>query len=133
MSKQLTAFLLTLTFVFGLAWAKGGEVRLEAVLTASASSDPIKGQVQYRERGSRRQFSVEVQGFQPGDQYDVMISGEVVGTIVIDAFGFGDLNYDTNFEPFKDDPATKFPPNFPALDGGELVVVGPLSGTLQSR
>ncbi len=132
MKKKITATMLAMTFVFGLAWAKAGEVRLEAVLTASASNDPIKGKAQYRER-NRRQFSVEVAGFQPGDRFDVMISGAVVGTVTIDDFGVGDLNYDSNFEPGLDDPSTKFPPNFPALDGGELVVVGPLSGTLQRR
>ncbi len=132
MNKRIAAAMLALTCVIGLAWAKTPEIRLEAKLVAPASAGDISGQAQYRDRG-RRQFSVQVEGLQPGDQFDVMISGAVVGTITIDNFGFGDLNYDDNFQPGKDDPATIFPSNFPALDGGELVVVGQLSGTLQNR
>lgn len=130
--KKLTATLTVLSFVFSLALAGISETRFEARLAAPAAAGDISGKVQYRERG-RRQFSVQVEGLQPGDRYDVMISGAVVGTITIDPFGIGDLNYDSNFEPGFDDPATQFPPNFPALDGGEMVVVGPLSGTLQSK
>ncbi len=130
--KKMMATLTVLSFAFSLALAGRAETRFEARLTAPASAGDISGKVQYRERG-RRQFSVQVEGLQPGDRYDVMVSGSVVGTVTIDAFGFGDLNYDSNFEAGLDDPATQFPPNFPALDGGETVTVGPLSGTLQSK
>lgn len=61
-----------------------------------------------------------------------MVAGANVGTIVIDDFGVGNQAFDDNFE-LGDDPATQFPANFPALDGGEPVVVGPLSGTLQTK
>ncbi|HSF96164.1 MAG TPA: hypothetical protein VLA52_14155 [Thermohalobaculum sp.] len=110
----------------------GGELRLRAELSAAAGD--ISGQADFRNRTNknRRQWSVQVEGLTPGDLYDVVVSGETVGTIVIDGFGIGDQNFDDNFEA-GDDPATQFPANFPNLDGGEMVVVGPLSGTLQPK
>ena len=130
--KKAIASMTVLSFLFSLVLAGRAETRFEARLTAPASAGDVSGKVQYRDRG-RRQFSVEVEGLQPGDRYDVMISSAVVGTITIDAFGIGNLDYDSNFEPGFDDPATQFPPNFPALDGGEMVVVGSLSGTIQQK
>lgn len=110
----------------------GGEDRLRAELTAVAGD--LSGQADFRNRTNRnrRQWSVEIEGLTPGDLYDVIISGENVGTIVIDGFGIGSQDFDDNFEA-GDDPATQFPANFPALDGGETVQVGPLGGTLQQK
>ncbi len=115
--------------------AKGHEVRLEARLVAPLFAGDISGKVEFRNRirEGRRQFTVEMEGMSPGAKFDVMVAGQVVGTVEVDGFGIGELHYDDNFEPKLDDPATQFPPNFPNLDGGEHVVVGPLSGNLQPR
>ena len=60
--------------------------------------------------------------------------------IEIDDYGEGDLNFDTNFEPGLDDPATRFPADFPQLFAGLTVVevlsseyVLVLSETLQTK
>ena len=113
-------------------YAGGDEVRLRAQLTAAVGD--LSGQADFRNRlnRNRRQWSVEVEGFAPGDMFDVMVAGQNVGTIVIDGFGMGNQDFDDNFEA-GDDPATQFPANFPALNGGEFVQVGPLSGTLQPK
>jgi len=121
-----------------LAGGKGGggsEVILRAALTAPAAAGDISGQADYRDRQGRRQFSVEVEGFGPGEVYDVEVANVVVGTVTIDALGFGDLNFDDNFEAGQDAPATQFPATFPAIsaNGGEKVEVGPLAGTLQKK
>ena len=63
--------------------------------------------------------------------FDVMISGVVVGTVLIDNFGVGELDYDDRAD--ADDQDRPFPRNFPELDGGEVVQVGPLTGTLQLK
>ena len=109
------------------------ETRLEARLIAPATAGDISGKAEFREKEGRRQFSVQVEGLAPGDMYDVMIATVFVGTVEIDDFGIGELDYDDNFEPGVDDPATRFPADFPALDGGENVEVGLLKGTLQSK
>jgi len=114
------------------AWAKDA-TRLRARLLAVPLAGDVSGQAEFRiDDQGRRRFSTEIEGFRPGEIFDVMAAGVIVGTIVVDGTGQGDLNFDTNFEA-GDDPATLFPANFPALDGGELVQVGPLSGTLQPK
>jgi len=130
--KRLFMALVVVTLVGShlVALAGGAGVRLRARLT-SAAVLVGKGQAQFESRDGRRKFSIQVEGLQPGDVFDAMVAGVVIGTIEIDGFGRGDLNFDDNAGP--GDQATKFPANFPALDGGELVVVGSLSGTLQAR
>lgn len=112
------------------ALAGGNEVRLRAEFTAAAGD--LSGKADFRNRGDRQRWSVEVEGLTPGDMFDVMVAGQNVGTITIDNLGMGNQEFDTNFEA-GDDPATQFPANFPGLGGGEFVQVGPLSGTLQDK
>ena len=116
------------------AGAGGVEIKLETALAASAGAGDISGKVKFENRlqEGRRKFSAQVEGFSADALFDVMISGIVVGTVQIGATGNGEINFDDNFEP-GDDPATQFPANFPALDGGELIQIGPLSGTLQAK
>jgi hypothetical protein len=128
---------IVLAGLMGSATVSAGdpEVRLRAELIAPPAVGDISGQTDFRNRLSvaRRQFSVAIEGLDPGNEFDVMVAGIVVGTITVDALGMGDLNFDDSFEPDVDDPATRFPSNFPALDGGELVQVGTLSATLQAK
>ena len=115
------------------AFAGGAEVRLETGLVAVAAAGDVSGAADFRNRldRGRRQFSVEVEGFTPGMQFDVTVAGVLVGTVEIDGFGTGGLDFDDTAQP--DDFDAPFPAGFPSLDGGEQVVVGPLSGTLQSK
>ena len=133
--KLLATFALLTISVSSLAMAGGGDTRLRTGLNAPIGAGDISGKAEFRQRGNngRRQFSVEVEGLAPGDMFDVMVAGVVVGTVRINDFGVGDINFDDNFEPGVDDPATIFPANFPALNGGELVRVGDLTGTLQRK
>lgn len=113
----------------GEAHARGDETRLRASLSGGAGD--VSGHADFRDRGGVRKFSAEIEGFTPGDLYDVTVAGVVVGTVTIDAFGVGELELDDNFEPGSDDPATIFPTNFPVVAAGVLVEVGPLSGSFQ--
>ncbi len=139
-TKRKPAIMLIAVLALGLGvlatsqtWAGGDELRLRARFVAPVSAGDVSGQAKFRYRNGRRQFSAEIEGFNDGDMFDVMVSGVVVGKIVINEFGDpGDLNFDDNFEPGDDDPATQFPANFPALDGGELVEIGLLRGALQN-
>ncbi len=138
-TKRKPAILLiaVLTLGFGVlatsqTWAGSDETRLRGRLMAPVDAGDVSGQAKFRDRDGRRQFSAEIEGFVDGDIFDVMVSGVVVGKIVIEPDGIGDLNYDDNFEPGVDDPATQFPANFPAIDGGELVQIDQLTGTLKN-
>jgi hypothetical protein len=125
------AFALTTVAPINGALAGGAEVKFEGRLEAAAGD--LSGKAKFEQRDGRRKFSAEVEGLVPGEMYDVVVAGAIVGKVVINGAGIGDLNFDTNFEPGLDDPATQFPGNFPMLDGGESVTVGPLSGTLQAK
>jgi hypothetical protein len=129
----LAAFLFALATVTvsGAALAGGDETRLRAELIAAAAAGDVSGKAEFRDRRSRRKFSVEVEGFNAGEMFDVMVGVKTVGKIVIDAAGFGNLDFDDTAGPGDaDDP---FPTDFPALDGGEAVTVGPLAGSLQPK
>ena len=112
----------------------GSELRLESRIRGPRqAAGPMTGKVTFRHRldDVRRQFSVEIERGRPGEMFDVMISGVVVGTILIDRTGVGEMDYDDSADP--DDNDLPFPRNFPELDGGEVVQVGPLTGTLQLK
>ena len=186
------AILAVVVLTAGTAWARD-ELRLRTRLVGPVSGMALKGHADYRlreDQGGRRKFSVELENGTPGDLHDVLIAGEVVGTIEIDAFGRGEIDYDDNAgdsslsaargrsrggssdddsdsddsdddsggagssnddsddsdgdsdsadsdDDSDDTPGANdgfeepFPPNFPGLNGGELIQVGPLSGTFQ--
>lgn len=109
----------------------GDETRLRAEMIAPVAAGDVGGKADFRDKRGRRKFSVEIEGFAPGEMFDVTVKNEVVGTIEVDGLGVGDFNLDSTAQP--DDQADPFPPNFPALDGGEKVEVGPLEGNLQPK
>jgi len=128
--KIATLTLLALALAVSTVIAGQAEIRLRGELIAPLNAGDVSGRVDFRDRG-RRQFSVEVEGFLAGDMFDVTVSNVVVGTITIDQFGAGNLDFDDTAGPLDQD--APFPANFPMLDGGEMVTVGPLSGTLNAR
>ena len=99
------------------------------------------GHAEFRQENTRRRFAVEIEGLRPEQTFDVMVAGVVVGTIRITADGKGELEFrdrEVEQERQAQEPQAQqeqeeqpFPANFPLLDGGELIQVGPLTGTLQ--
>ena len=117
----------------GIAFA-GGELRTETRLRGHRSTaGPMVGKAKFSNRvdQARRKFSVEIERGNPGEMFDVMVSGVVVGTVVIDSFGIGEIDYDDTAGPADRDQ--RFPRIFPEIDGGEVVQVGPLTGTMQPK
>jgi hypothetical protein len=130
--KRLIALTLTVILASAVIVVAGDDFRLRARLTARPEAGDVSGKADYSEEESgRREFSVEIEGFTPGDVFRIAVAGVVVGTVEINAFGVGELDFDDTAQP--DDEDEPFPPNFPALSGGELVRVGPLRGRLQPR
>jgi hypothetical protein len=126
------AFLSAVT-IAGITAASAGdsEARLRAELAAAGLAADISGQADFRQRPGRRKFSVEIEGFDPNTMMDVEVANVVVGTITVDALGVGGLDFDDTAA--AGDLDSPFPANFPALNGGELVKVGPLDGNLQPK
>ena len=100
---------------------------LDADLFASFPSC-YSGEAELEQDAEGKEFSVEVAGFEPERSLEVIVAGVVVGTIVTDACGIGELEFAKN----PDEDELPFPDNFPALTGGERVKVGPLKGKLES-
>ncbi|MDX1502456.1 MAG: hypothetical protein R3325_08825 [Thermoanaerobaculia bacterium] len=139
MIRRSKAAVLVLGWILATALSAGAalaasELRLESRLRGPReAAGPMVGKVTFRHRldQARRKFSVEVERARAGQMFDVMVSGVVVGTLLIDDLGVGELDYDDTAG--GNDRDRRFPRNFPELDGGEVVQVGPLTGTLQLR
>jgi len=132
-SKGLIIAATVALLAVGTAWA-GSELRLQTRLKGSrAAAGQLSGKATFENRldRARRKFSVEIERAKAGDMFDVMVSGVVVGTILVDNLGIGELDYDDTAD--GNDADQRFPRNFPELDGGEVVQVGPLTGTLQLK
>jgi hypothetical protein len=96
------------------AVAGGSRVRLEGRLSSDITLASGKAKFESRQGPSRQKFSVEIEDGQGNTDYDVTVAGTMVGTITTGVDGIGDLNFDSNFEPGVDDPATRFP-DFPQV------------------
>jgi len=132
-SKALILAAMVALLASGLTWA-GSELRLETRLKGSrAAAGPMVGKAKFSNRldRARRKFSVEIERGKSGEMFDVMVSGVVVGTVMVNNLGIGELDYDDTAN--GNDADQRFPRNFPELDGGEVVQVGPLTGSLQLK
>jgi len=125
-----------LAIVIAALWAAqvnaGGNnnYRVRANLTGVGLAS---GQAVYRERQRNniieQRFSIEVEDAVPGTIMTVAVNGTVMGMIVINDLGVGELEYRT--PQFIDDPGDgdPIPDGFPQLLAGDSVTVGTLSGT----
>jgi len=108
--------------------------RVRAELTGNTAAS---GQADYRERMRKgvleQRFSIEVEDAVPGDILAVAVNGTVVGMIVINDLGIGELEYRT--PQFIDDPGDgdPIPDGFPHLVQGDVCTVGPLSGMFENH
>lgn len=131
--KVMTGAALIAFLGLGIAQA-GSELRTQTRLKGTrAAAGPMVGKAKFSHRLDkvRRKFSVEIERGAPGEMFDVMVSGVVVGTVLINDSGIGELDYDDTADPGDRDQ--RFPRNFPEIDGGEVIQVGPLTGTMQVR
>lgn len=112
-----------------------GEYRLRARMRSGTA---LEGTSDYRERmrGATlvQTFHVEVSGAQPGATFEIHVNGNLFGTIVANNFGRAELEFRTT--TVDDNPQDEEPPlptDFPRLYPGDVITVGPLSGTYQQR
>lgn len=133
-TKRLSVTFAVLALLSSGIVLAGSELRTQTRLKGPrAAAGPMSGKAKFSNRldQARRKFSVEIERGNPGDMFDVMVSGVVVGTVLVDGFGIGELDYDDTAG--AGDRDQRFPRNFPEIDGGEVVQVGPLTGTMQLK
>lgn len=110
-------------------------IRVEARMTAG--NDQAQAKARYQDRARRntleQRFDVEVEDFAPGSELVVTVNGLNVGTIFVNALGVGELQLRT--AAFIDDPGDGNPidTDFPRLQPGDTVSVGPLKGAFVNR
>jgi hypothetical protein len=98
-----------------------GSLRVTAILSGQG---PESGSAEYRlETDGRERFKLDVAGFAPGT-YPVVVDGVTVAQVVVGDNGSGSLDLDSN--------DGNFPPNFPAVQVGDVVSVGTvISGSFE--
>lgn len=105
----------------------GADYRIRARLTGQGT--PASGKSDYRERTrggvTNVRWSVEIEDAEPETTYEVRIDGSLFGTITTDGLGFAELEFGDN----NGGPAV--PGGFPHLVAGQVVSVGPISGTFR--
>ena len=138
MKRKFATFLSAAAVVAVTAPAIAGGVdpiRVEARM--SAGNDQSQARARYQDRARRntleQRFDVEVEDFAPGTELNVSVNGMSVGTIFVNALGTGELQLRT--AAFIDDPGDGDPidTDFPRLQPGDTVSVGPLKGAFVER
>lgn len=122
--------LVALSSISGAAAARESGSRYQAALALVQITGQGNGRALYERTPTIKRFAVTVEGLTPRVRMDVMVANVVVGTITTDSYGQGQLQMDSVFER-GDEPDSWLPDDFPVIDGGELVKVGPLEGSLQ--
>lgn len=107
----------------------GDRVRLEARLSGKTLAS---GKSRYQERTRvnvvEQRFKVQVEDFAPDQTLTIMLNGEMIGTVTTNALGRAELQFRT--AAFIDDPGDGDPiGEFPPIEAGDTISVGPLSGT----
>lgn len=94
------------------------------------------GNVRYREflkpgRGFERRFQVEIEDAAEGEEFDIMVNGDLVGTLLAD--GSGQDEFELRTKKFIDNPndGDPIPGSFPSLIEGDVVTVGPFAVTME--
>ena len=112
-----------------------GEAELNAVLRGSGVTiGKAEYEVEIEHGRTETEFEVEVYRASPGAVLPVTINGTQVGTLTVNAFGFGKLEYTNAPDDFGELP---FPAGFTAPAVGDVVSVGTgldaVTGTVGGR
>lgn len=117
----------------GTGGGSGGastRVKLEVRMESGNDQSQARARYEMRQRNGLviQRFDVSAEDFEPGTVLDVSVKGRFVGSITINNLGIGSLELRTGSR--IDDPGDGSPiGDFPNLQAGDSVSVGPLSGT----
>jgi hypothetical protein len=136
MSRKITVLSLALMLIATLAFqssafAGSAKYRVRARLFGET---PMKGQARYEQRikdgQTFKRFKVQIEKALPLQTFDVLVNGSVVGAITTNSLGRG--KFELRTAAFIDSPGDglPMPADFPKLDTGDSVSVGPLTGTI---
>lgn len=121
-------FTLMLMVPVSTALASNNDYKVRARMSGTTL---MSGQAKYRERTKNnileQRFSVQVEDGTPGATVTVKLNDLTLGTIVLDDFGMGELQFRTTV----DDPGdgSPIPSGFPKVLVGDTISVGDISGS----
>lgn len=109
--------------------AERGSERIELRADMEGSGTLASGNARYRARtrgpAMQVRFDVSIEDAEPKTTYDIRINGSVVGSMTTNSFGSAEVT----FRSPSDDPDDL--PGTPAVQEGDVVSVGPISGVLE--
>ena len=115
----------------------GGNDRIRLRCDADGTQD-ISMDAKFESRRGRIKFDASFEaapglGFSAGQSLDVIVGGTFVGRMLLADIGdiVGDLDFDTTAQ--ADDDDLPLPGDFPALEEGTSVIVGPLGCALRDN
>ena len=136
MHRKSTVLALAMMIITALAFqssAFAGSVK-HRVRARLFGETPMKGQARYEQRikdgQAFKRFKVQIEHALPLQTFDVAVNGNTVGTITTNGLGRG--KFELRTAAFIDSPGDglPMPADFPKLDTGDTVSVGPLTGTM---
>ena len=80
---------------FGAEESDGDEIKREAVLTGTAGTGEAEVELDAADR-TKQELEVEVEGLKASTTYQVLVDGQVAGTLTTDARGEGNLELSRN-------------------------------------
>jgi hypothetical protein len=116
-----------------------GPARAQSFKTeARLSGDTLaSGRARYQERirgaGMEQRFDIQVEDAAPGEEFVVLINGQMFGVLFASDLGVAELQFRT--AAFIDDPGDgdPIPSGFPRIDAGAVITVGPIGGVFVQR
>lgn len=105
-------------------WRSEMDVEFEAELVGTgAAFGHAEFEVERDEDGLQVEFEVEVYGAIGEAPLDVQVDGVLVGQIVVDSRGHGELTFSSDADESEEAP---FPAGFPGIRAGSIVEIGAL-------
>jgi hypothetical protein len=143
MLRKLTVLVAALAAMIGaslftMARAEGGgnDYRVEARMRGTGTLASAKSTYRERMIGDtlEQRFKIQVEDFAPNTKLVVHINGKLFGTIVANDLGRGEFNFRTVIvDDTPGDDAPPIPEDFPRIEPGWTITVGPLSGSYVLR
>lgn len=99
-------------------------------LRADLEGDTLaSGRARYRARSRgmlvRERFDVSIEDADPKTTYDILINGNLVGSLTTNSFGSAEVTFRSPSDDPDDIPGT------PSVEAGDVVTIGPISGVLK--
>ncbi len=78
------------------------EIEVDAVFVPTGAIPGAAGDVEFESEDGETEFEVDIHGL-PAGSYDLLVGGVIVGTILVDSGGMGEIEFSTDVDDKDDD------------------------------